>query len=178
MSSVQLFDENGMPFLESVGGLYQTENISSARIQGVEAEFEMPLKISSGFLTPGGNITYLRGDDLDSAQPLNTITPLKTFLSLRWQDGSNRFYADWSTRIVNTQNRLSTSFLSSNGGAEPGFAVSDIGGGYNLRRDKYRLSFNAGLKNIFDRYYYEQFVFAPARGRSLVIGTTIEFNSK
>ncbi len=178
LSSVQLFDDNGVAFLNSAGGLYQTQNISRARIQGVEAEFEMPLKIRKGFITPSGNFTYLRGDNLDSDQPLNTITPLKSFLSLRWQNESNRFYADWSTRIVNKQDRLSASFLISNGGAEPGFTVSDIGGGYTFRHETYRLSVNAGVKNVFDRYYNEQFVFAPARGRSFVAGTTIEFHNK
>ncbi|MEZ5347119.1 MAG: TonB-dependent receptor [Pyrinomonadaceae bacterium] len=178
LSSVQLFDDNGNAFLASSGGLFQTQNIARARIQGVEAEFEMPLKIWNGFLTPNGNITYLRGDNLDTDQPLNTITPLKTFLNLRWQDEANRFYADWSTRIVNKQDRLSVLFLASNGGPEPGFTVSDLGGGYTFRRENYRLSFNVGIKNIFDRYYNEQFVFAPARGRSFVIGTTIEFHNK
>jgi hypothetical protein len=30
------------------------------------------------------------------------------------------------------------------------------------------------VSNLFDRFYSEQFVFAPARGRSFTVGTTIE----
>jgi len=59
-------------------------------------------------------------------------------------------------------------------GAEPGFVVSDIRGGYNFRRESYRLSFNAGITNLFNRFYNDQFVFATARGRSFVLGTTWE----
>ncbi len=176
LSSVQIFDANGNPYLDNFGGLFQTRNIARARIQGVEAELEIPFRIGNGFLTPGGNFSYLRGDNLDEDQPLNTITPFKTVLNLHWQDLTNRYYGEWQTRIVNKQERLSTSFFSSNGGAEPGFAVSEIRGGYHFRRENYRLGFNAGVTNLFDRFYREQFSFAPARGRSFVFGTTIELH--
>lgn len=73
-------------------------------------------------------------------------------------------------------NRLSDSFFQTNSGAEPGFVVSDLGGGYIYRRENYRLSFNVEIKNIFGRFYSEQFVLAPARGRSFVVGTTLSFN--
>ncbi len=159
--------------------LFQTINLGRVRIQGIEAEFEKPFRIGSGFLTPGGNISYLRGDNLainsqTSDQPLNTITPLKTVLNLRWQDVQRNYYADWTTRITNKQERLSASFLASNLGAEPGFAVSDIRGGYTFERERYRMSVNVGVTNLFDRFYTEQFVLAPARGRSFVVGTTWE----
>ena len=95
---------------------------------------------------------------------------------MRYNDLRNRFYGEWTTRIVSKQDRLSASFLASNGGAEPGFATSDIRGGYNFRRENYRLGFNAGVQNIFNRFYSEQFILAPARGRSFVFGTTLEFN--
>lgn len=155
-------------------GLFQTQNVGRARIQGFEAEGELPIRIGFGFLTPGGNITYLRGDDLESGQPLNFITPLKTVLNLRWTNLNSRYYAEWTTRVVNGQDRLAPEFLVTNRGPEPGYAVSDIGGGFVFSREQYRLSFNVGVKNLFDRFYSEQFVFAPARGRSFVGGTTIE----
>lgn len=182
LSNQQAFDRNGDPITIPGGrtpiDIFQTINIGRARIQGFEAEAEYPIKIGLGFLTPNGNISYLRGDDLEDNEPLNFITPLKTVLNLRWTNLLANYYVDWTTRIVNKQDRLSESFRQFNGGAEPGFVVSDIGGGYTFRRENYRLSFNAGVKNLFDRFYTEQFVFAPARGRSFVIGTTIELNSK
>jgi hemoglobin/transferrin/lactoferrin receptor protein len=175
LSNEQIGIINGTP-VTIPNGLFQTINIGRARIQGFEAEFEAPVKIGFGFLTPSGNISYLHGDDLEANQPLTTITPLKTVLNLRWQNFLNNYYFDWTTRIVNKQTRLSEAFLDVNGGAEPGFVVSDLGGGYIYKKEKYRLSINAGVKNVFNRFYNEQFVFAPARGRSFVVGSTLQIN--
>jgi outer membrane receptor protein involved in Fe transport len=63
---------------------FQTQNVGRARIQGFEADAEFPIKIGLGFLTPSGNISYLRGDDLETNEPLDFITPLKTVLNIRW----------------------------------------------------------------------------------------------
>lgn len=166
---------NGTP-VEIPNGLFQTTNIGRARIQGFEADIEFPIKLGMGFFTPSGNISYLRGDDLEANEPLTTITPLKTVLNMRWQNFLNNYYVDWTTRIINKQERLSQAFLDVNGGAEPGFTVSDLGGGYTFKRERYRLSFNVSVKNLFDRLYNEQFTFAPARGRSFVFGTTWDIN--
>jgi hemoglobin/transferrin/lactoferrin receptor protein len=181
LSTVPAADRNGRPIVipparpgQAPTPVSQTVNIGRARIQGFEGELEIPLRLGDWFLTPSGNISYLRGDNLQVDEPLNTITPLKTVLNLRWQDAAARYYAEWTTRIVNKQERLSSSFLTANLGAEPGFAVSDVRGGYSFRRERYRLSVNAGISNIFNRYYNEQFVFAPARGRSFVLGTSWE----
>lgn len=156
--------------------LFQTVNLNRARIQGVEAELEVPFKIGdAGFLTPNGNFSYLRGDDTSRNEPLNITPPFKTVLNLRWDDLGGRYFGEFQTRIIGKQDRLSNPiFIASNLGSEPGFAVSDIRGGYNFRRERYRLSFNAGVTNLFDRFYQEQFVLAPARGRSFVFGTTWE----
>lgn len=176
LSNQQAFDRNGAP-ITIPGGfapieVFQTVNIGRVRIQGFEAELEIPIKLGLGFLTPSGNISYLRGDDLEANEPMNTITPLKTVFSVRWTNLLSNYYVDWTTRIVNKQERLSSSFLTVNGGPEPGFAVTGIGGGYTLKREQHRFSFNIGIKNLFNRLYNEQFVLAPARGRSFVFGTT------
>ena len=166
--------------------VFQTVNIGRARIQGFEAEFNAPINAFGGFLTPNGNVSYLRGDNLERDEPLNVITPLKTVVGLRWDNVQSNYYAFWNTRIVNGQDRLPTLNegeilpigVFATDGKESGFAVSEIGGGYSFERENYTFRFNAGVQNLFNRFYREQFVFAPARGRSFVFGTTIEFNSK
>ncbi len=191
LSSTFAFDARNCPVLvltgttvldanqcQPIGGSFtrvqQTINFGRVRLQGFEAEIEAPFKFKYGFITPSGSISYLRGDNLETNQPFNIAPPLKTVLNLRYNDTKARFYSEWTTRIVGKQDRLSAAFLTSNGGAEPGFAVSDIRGGYNFRRENYRLSFNVGVTNLFDRFYTEQLVFAPARGRSFVFGTSLE----
>lgn len=153
----------------------QTINFGKVRLQGFEAELEVPFRIGDyGFLTPNGNVSYLRGDNLETDAPFNIAPPLKTVLNLRWNDLSNRYYGELQTRVVNSHDRLSNSFLASNGGPEPGYAVSDIRGGYSFRRERFNVNINAGVTNIFNRFYNEQFILAPARGRSFTIGTTWE----
>jgi TonB-dependent heme/hemoglobin receptor len=177
LTATTVLDANGcQPLGGSFTRVQQTVNFGRVRLQGFEADLEVPLRFAGGFITPGGNISYLRGDNLDTNEPFNITPPLKTVLNLRYNDLKNRFYGEWTTRIVNRQNRLTAAFLASNGGAEPGFVANDIRGGYNFRRENYRWSINLGLQNIFDRYYREQFTLAPARGRSFVVGTTVEFN--
>lgn len=159
--------------------VYQTQNIDRARIQGFEAEFEAPIRISLGYLTPNGNFSYLRGDDTDRDQPLNFISPFRTNVGFRWQNFGKAYFFDYYARIVARQTRLSDSFLlpvnqGGNGGPEPGFVTHNINGGYYFRREKFTLSFTAGVSNLLNKAYSEQFVFAPARGRSFTFGTGIE----
>ena len=175
LSANTVLDANGCQVVSGTRTqVQQTINFGRVRLQGFEAEIEAPFRFAKGFITPSGNISYLRGDNIDSGEPFNITPPLKTVLNLRYSDLKSRYYGEWTTRIVNKQDRLSAAFRTSNGGAEPGFVVSDIRGGYNFRRERYRLSFNVGVQNLFDRYYREQFILAPARGRSFVVGTSWE----
>ncbi|MCI0490120.1 MAG: TonB-dependent receptor [Blastocatellia bacterium] len=155
--------------------VFQTVNAGRTRIQGIEAEAEAPLLISGNYLTLFGSLSYLRGDDLQDNVPLDFITPLKTVAGLRWQDAHDRFWSEYGARIVHKQERLSPEFLIANGGAEPGFVTHDLRGGINFRRERYRLGFTAALTNLGNRFYNEQFVFAPARGRSATVGVNLRF---
>ena len=155
--------------------VFQVRNIRTARIQGFESELEVPIKISVGYLTPYGNFSYLRGDDIRQNQPLDFISPFRTNAGFRWQNFGKSYYFDYNARIVGKQNRLSAAYLIPvNDGPEPGFVTHNIGGGYYFRHERFDFSVNAKVSNLFDRYYSEQFTFAPARGRSFTLGTTIE----
>lgn len=154
--------------------VFQTQNVRNARIQGFEAEVEVPFKIRVGYLTPYGNFSYLRGDDVGEHVPLDFISPFRTNIGFRWQNFGKSYYVDYNARIVGKQNRLSPDFLTVNEGPEPGYATHSLGGGYYFRRERYNFNVNVGVSNLFDRFYREQFVFAPTRGRSFTVGTTIE----
>jgi len=179
LTSAVAVDRNGVPITIPAGTspvpVFQTINTSRARIQGIEAEFEAPFRIPRGFLTPFGNVSYLRGDDIDADEPLDFITPLKTVAGLRWHEERDRFWAEYTVRVVNTQDRLTPDFLVSNGGAEAGFAAHDLRGGVSVRRERYAMNFTIGVENLANRFYNEQFVFAPARGRSAVFGVGLKF---
>lgn len=152
----------------------QTINIGKARIQGFEAEFEAPLRIGVGYLTPNGNFSYLRGDNLTDGTPLDFISPYRTNAGVRWQNYSSNYFADYTARIAGKQSRLSNAFRQSNLGDEPGFVTHNLNGGYYFRREHFNFNVNVGISNLFNRLYSEQFVLAPARGRSFTIGTSWE----
>ena len=54
------------------------------------------------------------------------------------------------------------------------FAVQSVRGGYTVRREKHRFLFTFGIENLTNRLYFEHFHTAPAPGRSLVFGTTLD----
>lgn len=163
-----------IPSGNSMVDIYQTQNILRARIQGFEAEMDAPFRISLGYLTPYGNFSYLRGDDIAEGEPLDFISPIRLNAGVRWQNVGKNYYVDYNTRIVTKQSRLSETFLEINGGPEAGFVSHNLSGGYYFRTERFNFSVNLGVSNMFDRYYSEQFVFAPARGRSFTVGTTWE----
>ncbi|MBK7393978.1 MAG: TonB-dependent receptor [Chloracidobacterium sp.] len=182
LNIVAAVDRNGAPiFLNQPGPpvrVYQTQNLDKALIQGFEAEFEVPIKISFGYLTPNGNFSYLRGDNTRLNTPLDIISPMRTTAGFRWNNFGKAYFFDYNARIVTKQTRLSPAFLlpvnqGGNGGPEPGFVTHNINGGYYFGRERYGFNINVGVSNLFDRAYSEQFVFAPARGRSFTIGTSI-----
>ncbi|HMU33787.1 MAG TPA: TonB-dependent receptor [Pyrinomonadaceae bacterium] len=159
--------------------VYQTQNVDRARIQGFEAEFEIPVKVKLGLLTPNGNFSYLRGDDTQKNVPLDIISPFRTNIGVRWQNFGRNYFFDYTARIVAEQKRLSPQFLlpvnqGGNGGPEPGFVTHNISGGYYFRRERFNFNINVGVSNLMNRAYSEQFNFAPARGRSFTIGTSWE----
>ncbi len=183
LNTVAATDRNGnFIFLNQPGPavqVYQTQNVDRARIQGFEVEFEAPFKISLGYLTPNGNFSYLRGDDLDNHVPLDIISPFRTNIGLRWNNYGRSYFFDYYARIVAEQTRLSPSFLlpvnqGGNGGSEKGFTTHNVSGGYYFRRERFNFNVNVGVSNLANRAYSEQFVFAPARGRSITIGTSWE----
>ena len=183
LATVPEVDRTGQPIFVNRPGpavrVYQTQNIDLARIQGFEAEFEMPLKISLGYLTPNGNFSYLRGDNTRTNAPLDFISPFRANIGVRWNNYGKSYFFDYTLRLVARQNRLSRSFLlpvnqGGNGGPEPGFASHNMSGGYYFRRERYNFNINLGISNMFNHAYSEQFVLAPARGRSFTIGTTWE----
>jgi outer membrane receptor protein involved in Fe transport len=54
-----------------------------------------------------------------------------------------------------------------------GFAVQRVGWGINLVRGRDRLGLTFAIENLTNRYYREQFQFAPARGRSFTVGISV-----
>lgn len=121
----------------------------------------------------------LRGSSTDA--PLTGITPLRTIDGVRYDSRDGRWFGEYELRYQARITRadpldLTTTISTQYGtlAALSPFALHSLRGGYRFSREDYRLSLNLGLENLTDRLYFENFQTAPAPGRSLVFGLTLE----
>lgn len=171
--------------------------LNRLRIQGVEANWDVSLPLHGTIFTWLGNLSYLRGSilqggatlrtaagvtDVDiSRTPADNITPFKSVVGVHWNTGGDRFWWEYNVRSQTHVHRVSPLLLYS-----PflipqdlfglyGFSVHTLRGGYNLRTERYTLGLTVGLENLGNKFYREQFQFAPARGRSFTLGLYVRF---
>ena len=199
------------PFFPFHGVLYvQRTNTARARIQGIEATYEMSLHWNRvGVITPYGSLGWLKGANLTPDQntlkllgqfynrpdtavplrgsandaPLSSITPLRTINGVRFDSPKGRWFGEYEIRYQGRVERADPLDLSAAVSTEFGtfqslnsFGVQTLRGGYTVRGEKYRVTFSAGLENLTNRLYFEHFQTAPAPGRSVVFGTTVELS--
>ena len=113
--------------------------------------------------TPSTREAGPRGQlDGGEAEPLPNMPPLQTIVGLRWHDHStSRWYIEFSTRIVDNQDRVATSLLES---STPGFTVFDLKAHRKLGKS---LALNAGVENLTDKHYREYLDFRAENGISM-----------
>lgn len=122
----------------------------------------------------------LRGSAGDA--PLSSITPFRTINGVRFDTSKRRWFGEYEVRYQARVERADPLDLSAAVSTQYGtlaslnsFARHSVRGGYTLGKENHRMSFTAGVENLSNRFYFEHFQTAPAPGRSLVFGTTLEF---
>jgi hemoglobin/transferrin/lactoferrin receptor protein len=140
---------------------------------------EITLRLLSRFYNRSDTPVELSGSSTDA--PLSSITPLRTINGVRFDSLSRRWFAEYELRYQGQVKRADPLDLSAPVSTEFGtfrslssFAVQSLRGGYTVRGEKHKLMFTVGLENLTNRLYFEHFQTAPAPGRSLVFGTTVE----
>jgi outer membrane receptor protein involved in Fe transport len=140
---------------------------------------EITLRLLSRFYNRSDTPVELSGSPTDA--PLSSITPLRTINGVRFDSLSRRWFAEYELRYQGQVKRADPLDLSAPVSTEYGtfrslssFAVQSLRGGYTVRGEKHKLMFTVGLENLTNRWYFEHFQTAPAPGRSLVFGTTVE----
>lgn len=170
----------------SAGPLAQATNYADVRIGGLELNADSPLNVAGGILTLSGSAAYTRGTITRGTNPLNgsaldgspadNITPLKVVLAARFTEPGGRWWAEYGVRSQTKVNRITPTLLTSPFTVAQdflsldGFTVQRIGAGLSLSRKRERLSLNFAVENLTDRYYRDQFQFAPSRGRTFTLG--------
>ena len=140
---------------------------------------ENTLKLLAQFYNRSDTPIPLRGTASDA--PLSNITPLRTISGLRFDNTRRSWFAEYEIRYQARVKRADPLDLSAAIATEYGtaaslnsFAVQSMRGGYTVRRESYRVLLTAGIQNLTNGLYFEHFQTAPAPGRSVVFGTTIE----
>lgn len=172
----------------SAGPLAQAVNFADVRIQGVEFALDAPIVSpygvwslsTSGAFTRG---TVTEGDGPDGLNlddtPADNITPSKIVAAMRYTEPRGRWWAEYGIRAQGKVDRVALTLLESpflipqDLLALDGFAVQRLAWGVNLSRQRNRVGLTFAIENLTNKYYREQFQFAPARGRSFTVGMNI-----
>ena len=171
------------------GPLAQARNFGDVRVTGVELSGAMPIVMRPGVLTLTGSGALTRGsiiegtDPLDNSSladtPFDNITPSKVIANARFTQSRGRWWVEYGVRAQGEVTRVAATLLESpfliaqDLLSLDGFAVQRAGAGINLSSGRNRVGLAFAVENLTDRYYREQFQFAPARGRSFTIGLNV-----
>jgi hemoglobin/transferrin/lactoferrin receptor protein len=172
--------------LESIS---QAINLAKVRIQGVELEANAPFGVGFLNVLPYGNAAYTRGTVLEGTspfsglsldnQPQDNITPWRFNGGLRVSDQRERWWGGYSVRAAGKVSRVSplldeSPFLIAQDLLALGaYSIHRLALGYDFRSGDQHIGVVAAVDNLTDRFYREQFQFAPSRGRSFTLSLSI-----
>jgi len=149
-------------------GVKEYQNISSARLYGTEAIFTFIPDNSFDLVSA---IKYSIGNDANN-KPLPLIPPLKINLSIRYHHSG--FVLILEEEMATKQNRVSSAVDEN---STPSYFVSNIRISKKMDNKWNGLKMDAGVDNIFDRYYREHLDWGdvPRPGRNVYLGLIYTF---
>jgi len=135
------------------------------------------------------NAAYNKGEVLKGTNPLtklsiagtpqDNITPLKAIAGLRLSDKKEHFWGEYSFRHQQKVDRVAATLKDSpfiifqDLAGLAGFTIHHLGVGYDWRKDKKSFALTINMENLGNKFYREQFQFAPARGRTITVGMRV-----
>jgi outer membrane receptor protein involved in Fe transport len=171
------------------GPLAQARNFGNVRVTGVELSGAMPITMRPGVLTLTGSAALTRGTIIEGTNPLDNsslgdtpfdnITPSKVIANARFTQSRGLWWVEYGVRAQGDVTRVATTLLDSpfliaqDLLSLDGFAIQRVGAGINLSSGRNRVGLTFAVENLTDRYYREQFQFAPSRGRSFTLGLSV-----
>ncbi len=175
--------------LTASSSVSQAINYADVRIQGFEGDVQVSWLLGPSITSLCGNASYNKGDVLKGTNPLtnasiagtpqDNITPLKVLAGLRLTDKKERFWGEYSLRYQKEVERVAATLEDSpfliyqDLAGLQGFTIQRTGVGYDWRKDKKSVGLTVNVENLTNKFYREQFQFAPARGRSITVGLRI-----
>jgi outer membrane receptor protein involved in Fe transport len=189
-NSYQNFIAQDLVVAKNAGGpLAQATNYADVRIHGVEFSLGAPITLRHGVVTLSGSGAFTLGDIVEGTNPLDNssladtpfdnITPSRVQFTGRYTNRNGRVWAEYGVRAQGEVTRVAKTLLDSpfiipqDLLSLDGFAIQRVGAGLNLTRGSDRLGLVFAVENLTDKYYREQFQFAPARGRTFTMGLNV-----
>jgi hemoglobin/transferrin/lactoferrin receptor protein len=125
---------------------FQSQNITKARIEGVEARGEA--RIAAGWTAKAG-AAWSRGDDRSKGVPLNSVDPAKIVAGVAWSPAPRA----WGGELIVTHAARKTRIDASAGvlAPTPSYTVADFTA---FARIGPHVEVHAGVFNLFDRKYW------------------------
>lgn len=167
----------------------QAINLARVRIQGVEAEGSAPFVAGPLSWLPYASLAFNRGTVLSGTSPLSgltldgepqdNITPWKITVGARVSDRHERWWTAYNVRsqakVTRVSPLLSESpfLIAQDLFGLGGFTVHRAAVGYDWRKGNQQMSLGLTVDNLTDKFFREQFQFAPARGRSVSLTLTV-----
>lgn len=148
---IQRFVNTG---LENIPGFprpfirFQSQNVASARIYGVEFSGEYRFSNQPGGFSLFGGLAYAVGDDQTNNRPLGTINPFKANVGLRYRAADN----SWGIDLVGTFVGSPRVPLDTQLFVPAGYTLVDLTGYVNFTP---LISLNFGVYNLFNQKYFE-----------------------
>ena len=138
------------------------------------------LKLIRQFYNRADTPVRLRGSVSDV--PLSGIAPFRAFNGVRFDSRQRRWFGEYELRYERRVERVDPSDLATTISTQYGsfaglsaFARHALRAGYTRSQENHRIAFTLGLENLTNRFYFEHFQTAPAPGRAVVLGMTLEF---
>jgi hemoglobin/transferrin/lactoferrin receptor protein len=167
----------------AIVNIFQTQNIGNARIYGLELKGELRFSPNPGGFSVLTALSWIRGEDRISGDPLRSVDPFQLVAALRYRDRADR----WSVDLIGTYAGEPDVERSNSAGQRffipDAYFVMDLVGHVKLARN---LRLNLGVFNLFDKQYFR---FADVRtftqradidrfaqsGRSVRVGISWQF---
>ena len=132
--------------------LFQSRNIDQARIYGADLRLEQDLQAWNPAFegwTLSGGLYWSRGENLESNQPLNTVSPPQMVLGGSWSSSDGRWDAHLTGTFTARQNRVDES--AGERFHTPSWNTFDLTAGWKIND---HLNLRAGIYNLTDKQYW------------------------
>jgi len=125
---------------------FQSQNVTRARIQGVELRGEA--RLSPGWIARAG-AAWSRGDDRSKNVPLNSVDPAKVVAGLAWEPPGRGFGGEAHVTHAWRKDRVDAS--AGTLFATPSYTTVDLTAHAKVAR---HVTLQAGVFNLFDEKYW------------------------